>query len=221
MTATATAEEAASRQAAPTGRVDGADMVRLMVTVVLIGDSIRLGYQEVVAHELGTEAAVWAPKENGGTSANVLARLDDWVIEREPEIVHLNCGLHDLRTDRASKQKAVALAQYVENVGRIFGRIQGETNATLVWASTTPVNEEWHTREKPFDRYEVDVAAYNRAARTVAERLAVPVNDLFEAVMRAGRDRFLLADGVHFTKEGSALLGKEVAAAIRTHLRRT
>jgi lysophospholipase L1-like esterase len=190
-----------------------------MDRVVLIGDSIRMGYQDVVVQELATEAQVWGPKENGRTSANVLANLDDWVIQRKPQIVHLNCGLHDLRTDRVSRDKAVALAEYVENLRRIFGGIQQETDATLIWASTTPVNEKWHTREKPFDRYEADVAAYNRAAREVAERMGVPVNDLFEVVMQAGRDRLLSPDGVHFTKEGSALLGKEVAAAIRTWLR--
>ncbi len=190
-----------------------------MVRVVLIGDSIRMGYQDVVAQELDTEAQVWGPTENGGTSANVLAHLDDWVIQRRPEIVHLNCGLHDLRTDRVSKEKAVPLVQYAENIDRIFGRIQRQTDATLIWASTTPVNEKWHTREKPFDRYEADVVAYNRAAREAAERMGVPVNDLLEVVMRAGRDRLLSPDGVHFTKEGSALLGKEVAAAIRARLR--
>jgi len=186
-----------------------------MVHLVLIGDSIRQGYQEVVAQELAGEACVFGPQQNGGTSANVLAHLDDWVIERKPEIVHLNCGLHDLGIDRVSKEKAVPLDQYVENIDRIFRRILQETEATLIWASTTPVNEQWHTRQKPFDRYEADVEAYNRAAREVAERMSVPVNDLFEAVMRAGRDRLLSPDGVHFTKDGSALLGKAVASAVR------
>jgi lysophospholipase L1-like esterase len=209
---------AAGRQAASTDRADGEGMVRQMVTVVLIGDSIRLGYQDVVAQELAGEAHVWAPEENGRTSANVLAHLDDWVIQRDPAIVHLNCGLHDLRTERESGDKAVALPQYVESIDRIFGRIQRETNATLIWAATTPVHEEWHQRAKPFDRYEADVAAYNQAASEVAERVAVPVNDLFEVVMRAGRDRLLSPDGVHFTKEGSAVLGKAVAAAIRPYL---
>ena len=190
-----------------------------MIRVVLIGDSICQGYRDVVAQELAAKADVWSPKENGGNSANVLAHLDDWVIQRKPGIVHLNCGLHDLRTDRATREKPVALAQYSENVARIFERIQGETDATLIWASTTPVNEEWHTRNKPFDRYEADVAAYNGAASEVAERMAVRVNDLFEVVMGAGRDRLLSPDGVHFTKEGSALLGKAVAAAIRMRLR--
>jgi lysophospholipase L1-like esterase len=193
-------------------------MVRVMVNVVLIGDSICQGYRDVVAQELVGMAQVWTPEENGGTSTNVLAHLDDWVIQRKPEIVHLNCGLHDLRTERASKEKAVALAQYRENISRIFGKIQRETEATLIWASTTPVNEERHTREKPFDRYEVDVAAYNRAAYDVAQAMAVPVNDLFDVIMRAGRDRLLSPDGVHFTSEGSAVLGKAVAAEIRARL---
>jgi lysophospholipase L1-like esterase len=192
-----------------------------MIRVVLIGDSIRQGYQDVVARELAAAADVWGPRENGGTSANVLAHLDNWLIARKPEIVHLNCGLHDLRAERVSKEKAVPLNQYIENIDRIFRRILQETDAALVWASTTPVNEEWHTREKPFDRYEADVEAYNRAAREAAVRMSVPVNDLFEVVMRAGRDRLLSRDGVHFTEEGSALLGKAVAAAIRAHLRRS
>ena len=196
-------------------------MGRAMIRVVLIGDSIRQGYQDVVARELAPKAHVWGQQENGGTSANVLAHLEEWVIERKPEIVHLNCGLHDLRTDRVGKEKAVPLDAYVENIGRVFRRILQETEATLVWASTTPVNEQWHTRQKPFDRYEADVEAYNRGALEVAERMSVPVNDLFEAVMRAGRDRLLSPDGVHFTKEGSALLGKAVASAIRAHFPRS
>jgi len=196
-------------------------MGRAVIHLVLIGDSIRQGYQEIVAQELAAEAQVWGPQENGGTSANVLAHLDDWVIARKPEIVYVNCGLHDLRTDRVTREKAVPLDAYVNNVDRIFRRILQETEAALIWASTTPVNEQWHTREKPFDRYETDVEAYNRAAREVAERMSVPVNDLFEVVMRAGRDRLLSRDGVHFTQEGSALLGKAVASAIRAHFPRS
>jgi lysophospholipase L1-like esterase len=189
-----------------------------MVEVILIGDSIRHGYQGIVARELAGEADVWGPTENGGTSANVLAHLDDWVIRRNPAIVHLNCGLHDLRRERAGGEQAVAPDRYLQNVTRIFERIRRETDAALIWASTTPVNEQRHAQTKPFDRYEADVAAYNRAANDVAERMAVPVNDLFEVVMRAGRDHLLSPDGVHFTEDGSTLLGREVAAAIRGHL---
>ena len=47
--------------------------------IVLIGDSIRMGYQDHVASELAGRAEVWVPEENGGDSRNVLAHLDQWV----------------------------------------------------------------------------------------------------------------------------------------------
>ena len=86
---------------------------------------------------------------------------------------------------------------------------------TVVWASTTPVNQEWHHKNKQFDRFETDVAAYNTVAADIARELGIIINDLFAAVTCAGRDDLLLPDGVHFKPEGYALLGKRVAASIR------
>jgi len=40
--------------------------------VVLVGDSIRMGYQAEVATRLADIAEVWGPEENGGNSANLL-----------------------------------------------------------------------------------------------------------------------------------------------------
>ena len=61
---------------------------------------------------------------------------------------------------------------------------------------------------------EEEVAAYNAAAVRVAGELGVPVNDLHAVIMAAGRDELLTQDGVHFTAEGSRLLGKAVAATV-------
>lgn len=44
-----------------------------MKTIVLIGDSIRYGYQENVRVQLADWAKVLTPVQNGGTSAHVLA----------------------------------------------------------------------------------------------------------------------------------------------------
>src|SRR5438105_2286570 len=62
--------------------------------VVLIGDSIRLGYAPLVAEKLTGKAVIISPMENGGDSSNVLKNLDAWVIKAKPTLVHLNCGLH-------------------------------------------------------------------------------------------------------------------------------
>ena len=49
----------------------------MMKRIVLIGDSIRMGYQEKVHEQLADWADVWAPEENGGDSEKVLAHLDE------------------------------------------------------------------------------------------------------------------------------------------------
>jgi len=46
-----------------------------MKRAVLIGDSIRKGYQATVGTTLAGAAEVWGPDQNGGTSRNVLAHL--------------------------------------------------------------------------------------------------------------------------------------------------
>ena len=189
-----------------------------MKKVILIGDSIRMGYQAFVGKELEGTAHAWGPGENGGTSANVLAHLDEWVLSQEAELVHLNCGLHDLKKEFGAKETAVPLARYRANVEEIFVRLREGTQARVIWATTTPVNERRHHENKAFDRFEADVEAYNAAALEIAESFSLRVDDLFRAVTDAGRDALLLPDGVHFTEQGYALLGGAVADAVRALL---
>ena len=178
--------------------------------IVLIGDSIRMGYQDHVASQLADRAEVWVPEENGGDSRNVLAHIDQWVLARQPDLVHVNCGLHDLKRAFGAESE-VPLDEYERNVRQILHRLQRELNGAVVWATITPVDENWHHQNKGFDRLEADVEAYNAAARAVAEDLGVPIDDLFAVVEREGKARLLTQDGVHFTEEGSQLLGRAVA----------
>ena len=185
--------------------------------IVLIGDSIRMGYQDHVVSQLAGRVEVWAPEENGGDSRNVLAHLDQWVFSRQPDLVHVNCGLHDLKRAFGAKS-SVPLDEYEGNVRQILQKLQRELDGVVVWATTTPVDENWHHQNKGFDRLEADVEAYNAAAHAVAEDIGVPIDDLFAVVEREGKARLLTQDGVHFTEEGSQLLGRVVAESVWRHL---
>ena len=187
-----------------------------MKRVVMIGDSIRVGYQAAVAEALAGVAEASGPPDNGGDSANVLEHLTQWAISDPPDVVHVNAGLHDIKRAFDSMQRRVPLDQYRRNVEAILARLINGTSAKVVWANTTPVNQKWHHEVKGFDRFEVDVRDYNRAAVEVAFRLGVPIDDLYGAVMAAGRDGLLTADGVHFTEEGYRFHGKAVADRILT-----
>jgi lysophospholipase L1-like esterase len=140
------------------------------------------------------------------------------VISRNPDIVQINCGLHDLKRKTVTSEPAVSLVQYNANVRTLLEQVVTMTDSRVIWATTTPVNENWHREQKGFERWESDVLAYNAAASKIAGELGVAVNDLHEVIRKAGRDTYLKPDGVHFTDEGSLLLGKSVANFLKTYL---
>jgi lysophospholipase L1-like esterase len=182
---------------------------------VLVGDSIRLGYSPRVAVRLEGKAVVVSPPENGGDSANVLAHLDEWVLREKPDVVHLNCGLHDLKRSRKDGRHQVELDRYAENLRRIVARIRERTDAALVFADTTSILDDRHARRgADFDRTEADVRRYNAAAIAVMSELGVPVHDLHWVVEQGGPERMLGLDGTHATAAGSDRLAEAVADCV-------
>jgi acetyl esterase/lipase/dienelactone hydrolase/lysophospholipase L1-like esterase len=187
--------------------------------VVLIGDSIRLGYAPRVINRLAGKAVVVSPPENGGDSANLLAHLDEWVVREKPDVVHLNCGLHDLKRARKDGRFQVELGRYEENLRRIVGLIREKTDASIVFADTTPVIDDRHARRRAdFDRVEADVRRYNAAAVAVMAKLGVPVNDLHGVVEHEGVENAIGPDGVHYTAAGSARLAEAVSDCVLRQL---
>lgn len=187
--------------------------------VVLIGDSIRLGYAPLVQKKLEGKATIISPAQNGFDSKNVLARLDEWVVRENPALVHLNCGLHDLKFDKAKKQHQVPLDQYEKNLRSIVERIRKDTSAVLVFATTTPIHDERHAKRKAnFDRFEADVLKYNAVAEKVMCEQKVPLNDLHALVIKVGMERMLSNDGTHYTKDANQVLASAVADSILHHL---
>lgn len=182
--------------------------------VLLAGDSVSFGYGPHVRERLeGACDAVNLPA-NGGTSANLLAHLDDWLIRPEFDVIHLNCGLHDLARERDASGPRVSLEQYEVNLREVFRRLKGETRAALAWATTTPVIDERHAARKGFDRHEKDVLAYNAVALRVAQEAGLPVDDLHRVVEEAGSEGCVGPDGVHMTDAGNVALADAVAGFI-------
>ena len=201
-----------------------------MKHVILLGDSIRMGYRPRVEADLGDGWLVHSPQTNGGTTRRTLAHFDAWVAEPAravgPEglILHMNCGLHDLAYKREDQDQApadspdVPLAEYRENVRALIEHAiskAGIEASRIIWATITPVIEQLHNAQKPFPRRMADVLAYNRVATEQAAALGCRVNDLHTVVEAVGARTLMTGDGVHYSEAGSAHLGKAVANAIR------
>jgi hypothetical protein len=76
---------------------------------------------------------------SGGTSQNILEHLEAWVLAREPGLVHINCGLHDLRKAFGAAEAAVPLKQYRTNVESMLRRMLARSGTRVIWATTTPI----------------------------------------------------------------------------------
>lgn len=189
-----------------------------MKKVTLLGDSIRMGYQETVCKELEGTAEVWSPEGNCMHSVHHLFNLA-WYVDRPADVIHFNFGLWDCRRlGKSSEENAVPVELFARNLDFILEKIRAATPAVLIWATITPVVQERYNARfnKPFDpcRIAADVNRYNEAAAPVLSMHAVRVDDLHALVMETGKESLISEDGIHFTPEGSALLGRQVVREI-------
>lgn len=188
--------------------------------VLLLGDSIRMGYAPLVAKKLDGVAVVVHPgPEQGGDTANTLKHLDKWVGDTKPAVIHWNNGLHDLKRSKKAKTHQVPVEQYGKNLAEIADRLGKVAPGRVVFANTTPILDDRHAaRKADFDRLEADVTAYNAAAAKTLLPLGVPVHDLHRVVEDGGAGKLLGKDGTHYTPDGYERLAEAVADCVRRQL---
>lgn len=150
-------------------------------------------------------------------TGRILEQLDEWVLQRDPDIVHVNTGLHDMVRDVGpGPETRVSLEEYRDNLPKIFSTLREKTRAKVIFALTTPVDlERQLAYGKGVNRINEDVVEYNKVAREVVREFDVALNDLYQVVVDRGVGTMLSEDGVHFTEDASVILGRVVAEAIR------
>ena len=73
--------------------------------VLLVGDSISIGYTLPVRNLLQGKANVHRIPENGGPTTNGLAKLSAWLGNGKWDVIHFNFGLHDLKLITAGQRR--------------------------------------------------------------------------------------------------------------------
>jgi lysophospholipase L1-like esterase len=132
---------------------------------------------------------------NGGDSSLVLDYVRVQLAGQQPDVLLLNCGLHDLRTDPDTGGKQVPLEAYQSNLHEILRMVP--PNVRLVWVRTTPVNDERHnSRQVGFHRYNRDVVRYNEVADKLCKAAGVPAVDLYTFTRNLSGELF--CDHVHY-----------------------
>ncbi len=200
----------------PTGNTNANPLARVqdvpgLPRVLLIGDSISIGYTLAVRERLKGLANVHRIADNAGSSSVGLKNLSTWLGQGQWDVIHFNFGIHDAKFLSPGKQQVPPDA-YERNLRELVRRLK-ETRAKLIWCTTTPVPPGELVPPRQFD----DVSIYNRIAEKVMVEQGVAINDLnaFISPQVAGNQR---PHDVHFTAEGSELLAKQVAAQIQAQL---
>jgi len=181
--------------------------------VLLIGDSISIGYTVPVQEALQGRANVHRPGTNCGPTSRGVESIDEWLGNGKWDVIHFNFGLHDVRyfddgkaSDAGKGQRQVSDSDYEKNLEQLVARMK-KTGAKLIFATTTPVPEGSAGRIKG------EEIKYNEIALRVMQKHSVTIDDLYAfALPRLAEIQ--LPENVHFKPEGSKQLANQVAASI-------
>ncbi|APZ94742.1 alkaline phosphatase D family protein [Fuerstiella marisgermanici] len=190
--------------------------------VLIIGDSISLGYTPHVVKLMEDEANVVHNKGNAQHTGTGLQKLDRWLGDTKWDVVHFNWGLWDLcyrhpesknqgRRDKVRGTLTTTLEKYEQNLDELVTKLKS-TGATLVWASTTVVPEGEAGRKRNDD------LKYNDVAARVMQKHGVRINDLNKLSRTFEANLFTQPGDVHFKPVGYQKLADQVAGAIREAL---
>ena len=188
--------------------------------VLIIGDSISIGYTLPTRALLKEKVNLHRIPTNGGPTTKGMTEIEKWLGTRKWDLIHFNWGLHDLKymgkdgTNLVPKEKGgivqVPLADYEKNLEKLVIRMKNSTTK-LVWRNTTPIPPGSKAR------YVGDSVKYNQAADRVMKKHGVPTLDLYTPSKKNMKDWMKKAN-VHYHAHGSQALAELVAKDITNRL---
>ena len=166
-----------------------------MKRVLLLGDSIRMGYQPMVTELLQGKAEVTGPEDNCRFTLYTLWHVSQWVnAAGEVDLIHWNNGIWDLYTHLQDGSSISTPEEYGRNLRRILKEIQAlRPKARILFATTTPVAE----GNGQISNESID--CINAIAHEIMRDERIEVDDLNPALR--GQAGLLCDDKLHLTEE--------------------
>ena len=192
-----------------------------MKKILLLGDSIRIGYQAEVKKLLENEYEVIYPDENGRFAAYTLWQANQ-AFKSNPDIklVHFNNGYWDMNIEAPMTEAIHPVAEYQNFLRRIVA-LSRSCGANVVFATTVPIFEAGSSGDNTGITCSINysnewVKEYNAAAKEVMNEMGVAVNDLYTLCMEDER-RYKCEDLLHLSAEGNRRCAAQVADYIRKY----
>jgi hypothetical protein len=171
--------------------------------VLLIGDSISIGYTLPVRVRLNGKVNVHRVDRNAGGTRFAMKQLKGWLGDGKWDVIHFNFGLHDLAGNR------VPAEEYEKSLRKMVAELKA-TGAKVIWASTTPRPPGQGARDE-------GLIKFNEIAERVMKENGVAIDDLYAAVLPR-QSELQRPNDAHYTLKGYEFLGDVVAASIEAQL---
>jgi len=184
--------------------------------ILLIGNSISIGYTPFVQKILKGKANVCRIPENGGDTQKAVKRLDFWLGDKQWDVIHFNFGLHDIKRLVNNKldvkgDKVISPEVYASNLEKIVAKLKAETKAKLIWATTSVVPEGADGRIKG------EEVSYNKIALAVMKKNNIQIDDQYSLTLAQPEDQ--QEANVHFHEQGCKRQAEQVVQAILQSLK--
>ena len=191
-----------------------------MKKVLLLGDSIRMGYDDYVKELLDDRyEVVYDADDNGRFAAYTLWQANQMFKKYGHfDVVHWNNGYWDMNIESPMAEALHPLDEYVHFLKRILTECR-RNGAKVIFATTTPILSTGAAADNTGTgadciRYnDAWVQQYNAAAKALMDTEHVRVNDLY-ALCRNPPTYYKCADGLHLTEEGYRICAKQIVTHI-------
>ena len=179
--------------------------------VLIIGDSISMGYTYDVRKKLEDKANVYRIPENGRDTIYGKRMIQTWTSVRKWDVIHFNWGLWDTlhRMPVGGDKKGKIFStheEYKENLEKLIPFMKA-TKAKLIWCNTTPIPDGKINWDKG------DSFKYNKIAKKIMEDNGIQINDLYSYAIK-NIENIQISKDVHFTSDGSEYLADKVSVEI-------
>ncbi|NGM63104.1 SGNH/GDSL hydrolase family protein [Sphingobacterium sp. SGG-5] len=191
--------------------------------VLIIGDSISIGYFPFVRNALTQSAEVSHNPGNARHTGAGLRLLDKWLDGEKYDLILFNWGLWDLtyrhpestvqgKRDKVNGKVTFTVDRYKANMDKLVQKLKN-TKTPLLFVTTTVVPPD------EAGRFEGDEVIYNKAAAEVMKKYDVDIVDLHRYSVDIHKQYRLKEGDVHYTKEGYEELSKPIVDAIKKKLK--
>ncbi|MDR1385776.1 MAG: SGNH/GDSL hydrolase family protein [Planctomycetaceae bacterium] len=197
--------------------------------VLILGDSISIGYTPPVRELLQSEANIYRPEANCGNTKIGLKNLDRWLDTKQNggkkwDVIHFNWGLWDLTYRNPPNQDNTGVRdkinggisftpeQYGENLEKIVQRLE-KTGAKLIWGNISLIPEGEGARVVGDD------VRFNAVATEIMKKHNIPTDDIYKLTACFDSKLFAAPGDVHYTNDGYKKIAEQVAEHIKCVLK--